>query len=523
MGNIPIFKNKLEQLNYNYSAEREMIKRVDYTNIKHLFYCMLVNDNNYEMCLIIEKDELNKLSKKDYFCYKNLCFEILCNRIYFKIYTLALNNNDYDRKNESLSIRSEIDDLYKKVEELFNWLNNECHGDLILSGGLIENISVDIDINKTTTEYYYSLYLLLIGEIDLAINHLEYLSSLTIAPAMFQLIQIYTFDDYLNLNRINELYKIVININEDEYNGRLNIPIEECKDFTFEYIADYYLTNGYYDKLFDIVTLYQNVVLKRKNNLLFLSSTSNCSPEEKETINKENEYKINVSKNAEKLYNFYKEKLNLLKQYNISDEKLLSKHFDDEVLNAMSPYEKIFIVTSLKTFEFIKKENQTTYNLDYSAAIISIYKAVEKLLEKVINDYLKYLNNKTKIAISDLNKILLNGNKLKVSLNEELTCGGFLHCIAKKLYNNMNCFNGGNKVLYFADEYFSGFCSKLKINNPNTYIEELAELVDKLNGIRNRTAHKCYITQIDANTTFDILIDAKKLINKLYKDFIINK
>lgn len=352
---------------------------------------------------------------------------------------------------------------------------------------------------------------------DTLIEILEKSVDLGDIDAAAQLLYLYTQEDYLDIYRAKTLYYQLLQMCDNIDSRKSTIY------FAFKHIFDFYYSNGYYvdAKEISYITLKSVAAKWTLDALLTIGiPVEGSTEEEKLKLKSRQEEQCNYAKLIETALENCDKKL---KELSDSSQRnkciLIDAGFDEKVIDKMTDQEKVFISTSFKTYEFVNKENKNSFNLDYSATTISIYKAVELMLEKLFNKYLEYLkNNEKTLDLSKIDKYLkCKSGGIKFKFGTEFTCGKVLDFIGKKFkkYKTPTYY----EQYYEPHIYFCNFCESCGINKAEPYVKNMINDMQQIIKLRNETAHRASVSKEEAKQTFDILVDVTKFINKIYTDF----
>jgi len=486
-------------------TENEFIQRIDkdINNIYDKSFIELINQQ-IENCKNFKTENLKSESDKLIynFCYGYFLGLLLESHL-SQFLALSFNIDDIDKK-KLTSMKGLLSKIYNDMDCCFDNIFKICANDNIdISIDKVNNFRIDTLRLLREHAYSYGLYLLVINETDDALEILNESEELGHLQAKALLISIYISEEYLDVEKATKLYDELINYDIDNYSSSIPVYISQYKSFVL--IFNYYYDNGYYENCLKIVEQFKSNVLKKMEDNI-------------NSFDKDNKHYLETYEFYKKTIMLYQQDLEKVKKKNLANEELLAKDFDKEIIKKMNNAVKTFISTSIKTFEFIKYENSSSLlNLDYSAATISIYKAIEIVLEKIFNCYLKFLKGKNKIKIEKLNDCLLTKDGFIKKSLEKFTCGDAKYIIADKQdwdydYDKMI-------IIYKPCDYFCEFCDDCHIKDSYNYSKKLMQDLDELKLMRNKTAHRSRIFEEDANQTFEFLLTAKKLIKQLYENF----
>lgn len=207
------------------------------------------------------------------------------------------------------------------------------------------------------------------------------------------------------------------------------------------------------------------------------------------------------------------EQISEIKRIKYSEDKLLN-YFDKEILHLMSNDNKIYILTSLKIYEFMKTDETT---MDYSATLMPILKAIENIMYEILaKKYHPFIINVLKQKQIDKRDIrgFLNKDKEFITEIDRLEYGKILSLIGRK---NISFYDDTSYII--PNRYFAEFCNKNNIKDSRSVITELYTELEKLKDRRNLVAHKNRVSEECVKECYDILLDNIKFINYLYTTF----
>lgn len=195
------------------------------------------------------------------------------------------------------------------------------------------------------------------------------------------------------------------------------------------------------------------------------------------------------------------------------EDKLL-EYFDKEILNLISNDNKIYILTSLNIYEYMKANEIT---MDYSATLMPILKAIENIMFEILaihyHPFIVELLKEKQIDKRDI-KGFLDKDKEFMTEIDRLEYGKILSLIGRKC---MNFYDDSSFVI--PNKYFIEFCNKNNIIDSKNVIKKIYVELDKLKEKRNLVAHKNRVYEDCVKECYDILLDNIKVINYLYKTF----
>ena len=207
------------------------------------------------------------------------------------------------------------------------------------------------------------------------------------------------------------------------------------------------------------------------------------------------------------------EQINKSKEVKYSEDKLLN-YFDKEIINLMSDDNKIYILTSLNIYEYMKTTN---FTMDYSATLMPILKAIENIMFDVLaknyHTYITEIISKKEIDKRDIIGFL-NNDKEFIKEIDRLEYGKILSLIGQKKHNYYN-----DNSFIIPNKYFLEFCNNNNIKDSRNVIIKLYKELEKLKDKRNLVAHKNRVYEDSVKECYDILLDNIKFINYLYTTF----
>lgn len=207
------------------------------------------------------------------------------------------------------------------------------------------------------------------------------------------------------------------------------------------------------------------------------------------------------------------EQINNAKNIKYSEDKLLN-YFDKEILQLISNDNKIYILTSLNVYEYMKT---TGITMDYSATLMPILKAIENIMFEILAiNYHPFIVEKFKQKKIDKRNIkgFLNRDNEFIMEIDRLEYGKILSLIGRK---NISFYDDTSFII--PNKYFTEFCNKNNIINSKSVIIETYKQLDKLKDKRNLVAHKNRVYEDCVKECYDILLENIKFINYLYTSF----
>ena len=197
------------------------------------------------------------------------------------------------------------------------------------------------------------------------------------------------------------------------------------------------------------------------------------------------------------------EQISKAQKIKYSEEKLLN-YFDKKIIDLMTDDNKIYILTSLNIYEYMKKSEIT---MDYSAVLMPILKSIENIIfEIVAKEYHSFILGKKEIDKWYIKGFLNKDNEIIMKI-DRLEYGLALSLIGKK-----------SSYKYDRDEiipnkYFIEFCNKNNIKNSRDVVIKIYTELDNLRLKRNLVAHKNRVYEDSVKECYDILLDNIKFIN----------
>lgn len=190
-----------------------------------------------------------------------------------------------------------------------------------------------------------------------------------------------------------------------------------------------------------------------------------------------------------------------------TEDKLL-KYFDKEIIDLMSDDNKIYIITSLNIYDYMKLQEIT---LDYSATLMPILKAIENIMFKIIGiNYHAFVLEKTEIDKNMIKAFVNQKTKNIMKKIYHLELGDSL-----SLMGNLN--HDNNEII--PNKYFVEFCNKNNVRDSKKVIIEIYKGLDSIRWKRNMVAHKNRIYEDCVKECYSILLENIKLIKYLYETF----
>lgn len=188
---------------------------------------------------------------------------------------------------------------------------------------------------------------------------------------------------------------------------------------------------------------------------------------------------------------------------------MLLKYFNEETVDLMSDDNKIYIITSLNIYEYMKSKKEIT--MDYSATLMPILKSIENMMFEIVGkSYHSFILEK-----KELDKKMIKAfiNKKTDTIIEKMN-----HLELGDALSLMGFFNYYNEKVT-PNDYFVEFCNKNNITNSKEVVVKIYKNLDSIRWERNKVAHKNRVDEDCVEECYSILLDRIKLINYLYKTF----
>lgn len=200
-----------------------------------------------------------------------------------------------------------------------------------------------------------------------------------------------------------------------------------------------------------------------------------------------------------------KERIKEFENNKFPEDKLL-KYFDNDVLKLMSDDNKIYVITSLNIYEYMKSNEIT---MDYSATLMPIMKAIENIMFDIIcKKYHTFILDKKEIDKDMIEKFINKKTGNLITKMYKLELGDALYLIGKEYEKEIT-----------PNKYFLEFCEKNNVANSRDVIIKVYTELDKLRKKRNCVAHKDRINEEDVKECYGILLENIRFIKYLYVNF----
>lgn len=297
-----------------------------------------------------------------------------------------------------------------------------------------------------------------------------------------------------DLNMANHYFEKTLSMPVDKpLDVNTLLSIEMAKFMAFSYMYNGYYNAGDYERAISIAE--QSVSFLKSTDLLRANKEFNTiAPQWIEECNKA-------------IAEVSKEK---------ASDRYLKQYFEDSVISLMSEDVKIYIDTSLDIYDYIKGCGN---NLDYSATIMPIMKAVEALTIVIMNRFLAFLHSKDTVVMRYVNWNLQKDGELLNHL-ERFEIGKVEKSIARLPKEHHADSAAEIQPDYFRpNRYFTEFCENNGIDQPGETIKNFAFMVHLVREKRNLAAHKNRVVEDDASVCFDYLLTGLKFIKFLLTTF----
>ena len=193
------------------------------------------------------------------------------------------------------------------------------------------------------------------------------------------------------------------------------------------------------------------------------------------------------------------------------NEDILLKYFDKEIVELMSDDNKVYILTSLNIYEYMKSVQMT---MDYSATLMPILKVIENIMFEIMakkyHNYIMKRYEKKQVNPRDIKVFIDQKNNTFIENIEQLELGSAIHLIGYKYYVTDEL---------IIRKCFIDFCNENNMKNSREIITELYKELDELRNKRNHVAHKNRVFEESVQECYDILLNNIKFISFLYTNF----
>lgn len=192
---------------------------------------------------------------------------------------------------------------------------------------------------------------------------------------------------------------------------------------------------------------------------------------------------------------------------------VLKLYFSDNTISIMQDDIKIFIGTSLYVFNTLNQS--TEFTLDYSPAILPLFKALEYILYKLtLTGFYEYItkhhDHYSRISAP---KSIYNREDNRFYLPSHFDLGTGLSILCKPLI-----INGKNEGIIPNTGVEDYFVSN-GIDHPKKKIIDFCNDVQKCRVNRNITAHKERVNRTMAEESKTMILETIKIIERAYQDF----
>lgn len=195
-------------------------------------------------------------------------------------------------------------------------------------------------------------------------------------------------------------------------------------------------------------------------------------------------------------------------------EEILLRYFNKEIIDLISDDNKVYILTSLNIYEYMKNSEMT---MDYSAALMPILKAIENIMFEILatnyHPYIAEILKDKQIDKRDIKGFLDKDNEFMTEI-DRLEYGKILSLIGRK---SISFYDSSSFII--PNKYFTEFCNKNNVENSKGVIIKIYNDIDKLKDKRNLVAHKNRVYEDCVKECYDILLEKIKFINYLYTNF----
>ena len=189
-------------------------------------------------------------------------------------------------------------------------------------------------------------------------------------------------------------------------------------------------------------------------------------------------------------------------------DDMLLKYFDKKVINLMSDDNKIYIITSLNIYDYMKSKEMT---LDYSATLMPILKAIENIVFEIVGvSYHAFILEKKTIDKNMINAFINKKTNAIIKVMRYLELGDALY-----LMGYLNYYN--NEII--PNKYFVEFCNQNNVIDSKEVIKKIYKDLNDIRWNRNIVAHKDRVCEDCVEKCYDILLEKIKLIEYLYIKF----
>ena len=283
---------------------------------------------------------------------------------------------------------------------------------------------------------------------------------------------------------------IYYNLMHNYKSGRLNNPYQDTmlKARSYPIYFKFLYDSGMYEDALNVAREFKKYVITNEliENKLEITRPTNEKIEKCELL---------VNKSKEKYCN----------------EDILLKYFDKEVVELMSDDNKIYILTSLNIYEYMKS---TQITMDYSATLMPILKVIENIMFEIMakkyHNFIMKRYEKKQVNPRDIKFFIDQKNNSFIENIEQLELGSALHLIGYRYYVTDEL---------IIRKCFIDFCNENNLKNSREVVRELYKELDELRNKRNHVAHKNRVYEESVQECYDILLNNIKFISFLYTNF----
>ena len=301
---------------------------------------------------------------------------------------------------------------------------------------------------------------------------------------------IYIFLKYYCDKPDYEKATIYYNLMNNYKSGRLNNHMQDTilKIRSYPIYYNFLYNSGMYEEALNVAREFKKYVVTNEliENKLEITRPTNEKIEKCELL---------LNKSKEKYCN----------------EDILLKYFDKEIVELMSDDNKIYILTSLNIYEYMKSTKMT---MDYSATLMPILKVIENIMFEIMakkyHNFIMKRYERNQVNPRDIKFFIDQKNNTFIENIEQLELGSALHLIGYKYYVTDEL---------IIRKCFLDFCKENNMKNSREVVRELYKELDELRNKRNHVAHKNRVYEESVQECYDILLNNIKFISFLYTNF----
>jgi hypothetical protein len=470
-------------------------------NCKELFINWNLEDRKYEKCLKLIEDakKINEPKEKRYaFGYYFNLGELYYNisKIKSKKYKLSIDgmfdvNAILEEEN-----REYVDEILKDKELAFD---NYTKSFKIITEIMKTNQSQDDTYNYIVAYNRNEEQLRIISQdlsniyyvIDEEENFLLY-GKVSIEYGSINVMSVFMkyYCDKSDYENASIYYDLINNYNLGHYNIDNKYMIFLIKINSYKMYYNFLYNLGMYEESVNVAQDFKKYIVNIEENMLNESKYG------------KNDFLKTINKHIEKC------KIQIENSKNIKyKEDILLEYFDKEILNLMSDDNKVYILTSLNIYEYIKSQEVT---MDYSSTLMPILKAIENIMFEIIAEkYHTFIIKKANVNKKYIKGFLNEDNEISMKI-DRLEYGQALKLIGYRHFEN-------NEII--PNKYFNEFCNENNIINSRDVIIKIYNELDELRYKRNLVAHKNRVYEECVKECYDILLKNIKFIDFLYTNF----